>query len=153
MSNSVLAPRRLNARASTGTPTFCSLTSKVDRLLHELGDGYGPQLEVHRALIREAVIAHGGVEFGTGGDALFSVFESPTGALVAATEAQRALGAHDWPAGTSLRVRMALHTGEATVVDGDYVGLPLHVVARLCAAGHGGQVLVSAATPTRDLGR
>ena len=65
---------------------------------------------------------------------------------MAATEAQRALGAHDWPAGTSLRVRMALHTGEATVVDGDYVGLPLHVVARLCAAGHGGQVLVSAAT-------
>ena len=74
------------------------------------------------------------------------VFESPAGALVAATEAQRALGAHDWPDGHSLRVRMALHTGEATVVDGDYVGLPLHVVARLCAAGHGGQVLVSAAT-------
>src|SRR5207237_582678 len=83
--------------------------------------------------------AHGGIEFGTGGDALFVVFESPTGAVAAAMAAQEALAAYAWPGGVTLRARMALHTGEARVIDGDYVGVPLHVVARLCAAGHGGQ--------------
>jgi predicted ATPase/class 3 adenylate cyclase len=130
-----------------GTLTF--LFTDVEgstRLLHELGDAYGGLLETHRRLIREAVAAQGGVEFGTGGDALFVAFQSPMGAVAAAAAAQQALALFDWPAGARFRVRMALHTGEASVVDGDYVGVALHVVARLCAAGHGGQVLVSGAT-------
>jgi predicted ATPase/class 3 adenylate cyclase len=133
----------------TGTLTF--LFTDVEgstRLLHELGDAYGPLLEVHRLLIRDAVAAHDGIEFGTGGDALFVVFQSPTAAVAAAAAAQTALDGYDWPDGAALRVRMAVHTGEARIVDGDYVGVPLHVVARLCAAGHGGQVLISDATCT-----
>ena len=131
----------------TGTLTF--LFTDVEgstRLLNELGDAYGELLEQHRKLIREAISAHGGVEFGTGGDALFVVFESATGAVAAAADAQRRLEAHEWTDGAAPRVRMAVHTGEARLVDGDYIGLPLHVVARLCAAGHGGQVLVSGTT-------
>jgi predicted ATPase/class 3 adenylate cyclase len=135
----------VNLPAGTLTFLFTDLEGST-RLLHELGDSYGSVLEVHRSLIRRAVDAHGGIEFGTGGDALFVVFESPVGAVAAATAAQEALTAYAWPDGVTLRVRMALHTGEARVVDGDYVGMPLHVVARLCSAGHGGQVLVSETT-------
>jgi predicted ATPase len=116
------------------------------RLLHELGDRYDELLETHRRLIREAVSAHHGIEFGTGGDALFVVFTAANDAVTAARDAQRALRAFPWPPGARLRVRMALHTGEARVVDDDYVGAPLHVVARMCAAGNGEQILLSDAT-------
>ena len=131
----------------TGTLTFLFTDLEGStRLLHEFGDAYASLLEIHRGLIRAAVDARGGLEFGTGGDALFVVFDSAESAVAAATEAQHALASYPWPAGVSLRVRMALHTGEARVVDGDYVGVPLHVVARLCSAGHGGQILVSETT-------
>ena len=131
----------------TGTLTFLFTDLEGStRLLHEFGDAYAPLLETHRGLIRAAIAARGGLEFGTGGDALFVVFDSAESAVAAATEAQHALASYPWPAGVTLRVRMALHTGEARVVDGDYVGVPLHVVARLCSAGHGGQILVSETT-------
>jgi predicted ATPase/class 3 adenylate cyclase len=131
----------------TGTLTFLFTDLEGStRLLSELGDAYGELLEAHRRLIRDAVAAHGGVEFGTGGDALFVVFESCHEAVAAAAEAQRAMGSYPWPELAPLKVRMALHTGEAQVIDDDYVGVALHVVARLCAAGHGGQVLLSDTT-------
>ncbi len=81
--------------------------------------------------------------FGTEGDALFCVFDSPAAAVVAAATAQRALAGHEWPADSEIRVRMGIHTGEAIATGDDYVGLTLHEVARLMSAGHGGQVLVS----------
>jgi predicted ATPase/class 3 adenylate cyclase len=115
------------------------------RLLHEFPDSYASLLETHRRLIRDAVGKCGGIEFGTGGDALFIVFDSAPAAVACAIRAQRALQTYAWPV-PALRVRMALHTGEARVVDDDYVGLALHVVARLCNAGHGGQVLLSPVT-------
>jgi predicted ATPase/class 3 adenylate cyclase len=132
----------------TGTLTFLFTDLEGStRLLHDLGDeAYGELLEAHRRLLRAAFAARDGVEFGTGGDALFVVFPSAAQAVAAAVDGQRELAGHAWPVGAPVRVRMALHTGEPRVVDGDYVGVPLHVVARLCSAAHGGQVLMSDAT-------
>ncbi len=122
------------------------------KLLHELGDGYGPALAEHRRVVRAACAAHDGVEVDTQGDAFFVAFARATDAVAAASQAQRALA--DGP----IRVRMGLHTGEPRVTDEGYVGLDVHKGARIAAVGHGGQVLLSQATraladaPARDLG-
>ena len=116
------------------------------RLLEALGDRYDEALAVHRAILAEAIENHGGTVFGTEGDAVFAAFTGAGEAVGAAREAQRALTAHPWPAGAEVRVRMAVHTGDARLVGGDYVGLSLHVAARVCAAGHGRQLLVTAVT-------
>jgi predicted ATPase len=86
------------------------------------------------------------VEVSTEGDSFFVVFPSPVGAVGAAVAAQRRLAAHDWPAGWPVRVRMGLHTGEGVLGGDNYVGLDVNRGARIAAAGHGGQVLVSEAT-------
>ncbi len=116
------------------------------RLLQRMAERYATVLAEHRDLIGSAVDQHGGRVFGSEGDALFCVFETASGALSAAAQAQLALAAHEWPADGEVRVRMAVHSGEALAVDGDFVGLALHQVARITSAGHGGQVLVSEAT-------
>jgi TolB-like protein/class 3 adenylate cyclase len=105
----------------------------------------------HDALLRNAVRSHRGHVFKTMGDAFCAAFHTAPDALGAALEAQRALHVEPWPDGARLRVRMALHSGAAEVRDGDYFGAPLNRVARLLAAGHGGQTLVSEAT--HDLSR
>ena len=144
----------------TGTVTF--LFTDIEgstRLLHSLGERYDEVLAVHRSLLLGAIERHGGAVFGTEGDAVFAVFTRAGDAVAAAAEAQRALAAHQWPDDGVIRVRMGVHTGDARLVDGDYVGLALHVTARVCSAGHGGQVLVTGATrglapdgEMRDLG-
>jgi predicted ATPase len=135
----------------TGTVTF--LFTDIEgstRLLDELGArAYADVLADHHRLIREAAGRRGGTELGTQGDALFIVFARPSSALEAAREAQAAL---DVP------VRMGIHTGEAELTEEGYVGVDVHRAARICAAGHGGQVLLSEATARlvrdelRDLG-
>jgi predicted ATPase len=128
----------------TGTVTF--LFTDVEgstRLLQELGDEYASVLEEHRRVLRDAFERHGGVEVDTQGDAFFVAFTKATAALAAAADARDAL------ANGPVRVRMGLHTGEPTVTDGGYVGIDVHRAARIAAAGHGGQILVSQAT--RDL--
>jgi class 3 adenylate cyclase len=126
----------------TGTLTF--LFTDVEgstRTLAEIGaDRYAAALNEHQRLIRETIAAYGGVEVDTQGDAFFCVFMSARDAVACAQDAQRRL------ASTPIRVRMGLHTGEALVADGHYVGLDVHRTARVAAAGHGGQVLLSAAT-------
>jgi predicted ATPase/class 3 adenylate cyclase len=131
----------------TGTVTllFTDIEGST-RMLRSLGDDYGAVLRAHRTILRTAVQRHGGVEFGTEGDACFCAFPGADGALAAAAEAQHALAAADWPGGAAPRVRMGVHTGAPVVVDGDYVGLDVHRVARICSAAHGGQVLVSEST-------
>jgi predicted ATPase/class 3 adenylate cyclase len=119
------------------------------RLLQALGAGYGAVLGRHRAILREAFAGHGGHEFGSEGDALFAAFAAPGDALAAAADAQRGLAAAAWPGGVSVLVRMGVHTGSPMVVDDDYVGLDVHRAARICSAGHGGQVLAS--DTTREL--
>jgi len=126
----------------TGTVTF--LFTDVEgstKLLHELGpEGYAEALAEHRRVVREAFATHGGVEVDTQGDAFFVAFPTVDGALAAAAAAREALA--DGP----IRVRMGIHTGAPHLGQEGYVGADVHRAARIAAAGHGGQVLVSAAT-------
>jgi predicted ATPase len=103
----------------------------------------------HDRLLDEVVVAHGGYVFKRVGDAVHATFETAPAALAAAVAGQRALRAEPWGEVGTISVRMALHTGAAEERDGDYFGPPLNRVARLLAAGHGGQILLS--EPTYDL--
>jgi len=128
----------------TGTVTF--LFTDIEgstRLLSEMGAQYATVLAEHRHILREAFANHGGVEVDTQGDSFFVAFARSTDAIAAATEAHSALS-HS-PA----RVRMGIHTGEPIATDEGYVGLDVHRAARVCAAGHGGQILLT--QTTRDL--
>ena len=128
----------------TGTVTF--LFSDIEgssRLWERFPVDMGPALARHDALLRGQIETSGGFVFKTVGDAFCAAFPNPTTALDAAISAQRSLFAVDWGATGPLRVRMGLHTGPAEFRDGDYFGGTLNRVARICAAGHGGQVLVS----------
>src|SRR5439155_22176226 len=100
-------------------------------------------LAEHHRLLREAFAEHSGHEVDTQGDAFFVAFARAVDAVAAAVAAQRALAAHPWPNGESVRVRMGLHTGEPALAGGGYVGLACHRTARLCTAGHGGQAPLS----------
>lgn len=116
------------------------------QLFNRLGDDYVGLLATHNSLLREAVTRHGGVEVGTEGDSLFVAFADAHEALEACLEAQQALASSPWPPGVEVRVRMGVHTGDATPVGHDYVALAVHQVARISAGAHGGQVVVSEAT-------
>jgi DNA-binding NarL/FixJ family response regulator/class 3 adenylate cyclase len=130
-----------------GTVTL--LFTDVERstqLVHQLGDAYAGVLADHRRLVREAVAACGGYEVDSRGDEFFLAFPTAAEAVDAAVSLQQTLASHDWPPGTQVRVRMGLHTGRPTLRDGAYFGMDVHRAARICQAGHGGQVLLSAAT-------
>ena len=113
------------------------------RMLHSLGDRYADVLAAHREILRKAFASHGGVEVDTQGDAFFVAFPSAIGCLRAAVESQRGLESYDWPEGRAVRVRMGMHTGEPTRIGEGYVGMDVHAAARICSAGHGGQILLS----------
>jgi predicted ATPase/class 3 adenylate cyclase len=116
------------------------------RLLQQTGDAYAELLQAHARLLRAAFERHGGVEVSTAGDAFFVAFASASEAVAAAAEGQRALADYGWPENVEIRVRIGIHTGEPQVIGRDYAGLDVHRAARVMAAGHGGQVLLSAAT-------
>ena len=133
----------------TGAVTF--LFTDIEgstRLVKQLRDDYGAVLRDHQRLLREAFDAHRGYEVDTQGDSFFVAFASAREALLAAVEGQLALRSHPWPDGVEIKVRMGLHTGQASAQDGRYTGLAVHRAARIGAAGHGGQILVSQATQT-----
>jgi DNA-binding NarL/FixJ family response regulator/class 3 adenylate cyclase len=133
----------------TGTTTITFLFSDVEgstALLRRLRDSYGAILGEHQRLLREAWEQAGGQELDADGDSFFVAFRRPKQAVDAAVSAQRALAAHDWPEGVELRVRIGIHTGEASVAGDQYVGLAVHRAARICDAGHGGQILLSETT-------
>ena len=141
------------AELPTGTVTF--LFSDIEgstRLAAERPSDWPDLLARHRDLLRAAFGVNGGVEVSTEGDSFFVAFPSATGAVASAADAQRALAAGPWPDGVDVRVRMGVHTGEAAVQDGTYVGLAVHRAARIGQAGHGGQVLLSEATRALVLG-
>ncbi|MBM3450498.1 MAG: hypothetical protein FJX78_05890 [Armatimonadetes bacterium] len=104
------------------------------RLLRDLGEAYAHALSDHRTLCREVFTAHGGVEINTADDAFFVVFRSARAGVAAEAAAKQALFAHAWPAGTSVRVRMGLHRGEARIAGRDYIGLEVHRAAQIGAA-------------------
>jgi predicted ATPase/class 3 adenylate cyclase len=131
----------------TGTVTF--LFTDIEgstRLLQELGEEYRRVQDDHARLLRAAIAEGGGTEIRTEGDAFFAVFPTAAGAVRAAAAAQRALATHAWPHGGPLRVRMGMHTGEGRLGGDDYLGIDVNRAARIAAAGHGGQVLLSEAT-------
>ncbi len=115
-------------------------------LLDRLGDRYGEALSAQRMLLRSTVADCAGREMGTEGDSFFVVFASAADAARCCVAAQRALAGHHWPGGVAVRVRMGLHSGEPVLHEDGYVGLDVHRAARIAAAAHGGQVLLSEAT-------
>jgi predicted ATPase/class 3 adenylate cyclase len=116
------------------------------RLLARLGDQYGELLSIQRSLQRAAYRRHHGVELGTEGDSFFVAFGSAADAVAACAEAQQSLAHQDWPGGAVPRIRMGVHTGEPTRHDDGYIGMDVHRAARIAAAAHGGQVVLSDAT-------
>jgi len=143
---------RRNLPSGTVTFLFTDIEGS-SKLLHDLGaEAYAEALAEHRRLLREAFARHGGVEVDTQGDAFFVAFPTAFGALEAAREAQEAL------APGPIRVRMGLHTGTPHLTEEGYVGQDVNKGARIAAAGHGGQVLLSNKTrefahvPVTDLG-
>jgi predicted ATPase/class 3 adenylate cyclase len=123
------------------------------RLVHELGSGFKPLLERHHAILRQAIADNRGVEVSTEGDAFFAVFQSALDAVGAAVRGQRMLAAETWPNRVSVLVRMGLHTGEAVLGGDNYLGVDVHRTARIAAAAHGGQVLLSETTRALVHGR
>jgi class 3 adenylate cyclase len=93
--------------------------------------------------LRTAFDCWHGCEVDTQGDAFFVAFSRATDAISAAAQAQICLAGQAWPEGSKIKVRMGLHTGEATVTTEGYVGMDVHRAARICSAGHGGQILAS----------
>ena len=137
----------------TGIVTF--LLTDVEGstgLLNRLGDRYAALLADVRAVIRGCVHRAGGREVDARADEFFAVFVRASDALAAALGIERGLRSRAWPEDVGVRVRAGIHSGRPTLTDAGYVGLAVHTVARLCSAGHGGQILLSAAA--RDaLGR
>jgi predicted ATPase/class 3 adenylate cyclase len=122
-------------------------------LLRRVGEGaYAQVLAAHHSVIRSGLAVRGGREVDTQGDAFFAVFPSPSACVAAVLEMQQDLQAHAWPSGERVRVRMGVHTGEASRSAAGLVGLDVHRAARVAAVGYGGQVLVSetAAALVRD---
>jgi predicted ATPase/class 3 adenylate cyclase len=149
------------AEPPSGTVTL--LFSDIEgstRLLKRAGEAYAQLLAEHRRLLREAFEGHGGHVIESEGDAFYVAFSSANDAALAATAAQQALAEHDWASEHEIRVRMGMHTGEPEAIEGRYVGLDVHHAARVMAAGHGGQVILSESTrvllderiAVRDLG-
>ena len=148
-----------------GTLTF--LFSDIEgstRHLQDLGPAWTGALDDHHSLMREAIAEHGGTEVVNEGDSFFAVFPTAADAVMAALAAQRSSAPILGPGGAAVRVRMGLHTGSATIAGGSYAGLDVNRAARIMAAAHGGQVLLSEVTralaatalgeglTTRDLG-
>jgi class 3 adenylate cyclase len=127
-----------------GTVTF--LFTDVEgstKLLGTLGATYRDVMHEHRRLLTEGVEGAGGIVYGFFGDAVSAVFGTAADAVEAATTSQRAFAAASWPESAEIRIRIGIHTGDAIVESDEYLGLDVHRTARICAAAHGGQVLLS----------
>ena len=144
----------------TGTVTFllCDVEGST-ALVHSAGTDYPELIRITRVVLRDSVARHGGTEIDAHGDELFAVFADAESAAAAAVSGQRSLIEQEWPGGHEVRMRMGLHSGHAIVTEDGYTGVAVHRAARVGAAGHGGQILVSettaAALPAsqlRDLG-
>ena len=143
----------IRARASIvaglprGTVTF--LLTDIEgstRLLQRLGDAYAALLRDVRTLIRTSVRRSDGHEVDAHADEFFAVFRQPARALDAALAIQRSLRKRSWPDRVEVRVRIGIHTGRPTLTETGYVGIAVHTAARICGAGHGGQILLSSTT-------
>jgi class 3 adenylate cyclase len=130
-----------------GNVTFlmCDLEGST-QLVAALGDEYGPVRAELRRIVRSAVRRANGREVDARADEYFAVFGAAGAALTGAIEAQQAIERHSWREGVAPRLRMGLHSGRPTLTNSGYIGLSVHTVARVCAVGHGGQILLTQAT-------
>ena len=138
---------RSRADLPTGVVTF--LFTDIEgstRLVQAPGDRFAELLDAHHSILRQAITDHRGVAVSTEGDAFFAAFAAPADAIAAAVQAQQTLAITPWPDGTSVRVRMGMHTGQGLRGGDNYVGLDVHRAARIAGAAHGGQVVVSEQT-------
>jgi class 3 adenylate cyclase len=129
-----------------GTVTF--LLTDIEgstRLLERLGDDYTGLLRDVRTAIRTSVRAASGFEVDARADEFFAVFRRSTQALDAALAIHRGLREKSWPQKADVRVRIGMHTGRPTLTDTGYVGIAVHIAARVAYASHGGQILLSSA--------
>jgi len=131
--------------AGTVTFLFTDIEGST-RLLHKLGEDYGRLVSQHRRVMRETATEAGGSEIDVQGDAFFFGFTRARDAAAGAIETQRRLVAEEWPNGVEVKVRMGVHTGEPTLGEEGYLGLDVVRGARIAAAAHGGQILVSETT-------
>lgn len=137
---------RVEIPSGTVTFLFTDIEGSTKLLEHLRGD-YATLLAEHYEILRAAFAKWNGHEIGTQGDSFFITFPRATDAVACVIEAQRALATHPWTQGVTVRVRMGLHTGEPIVVThSNYVGMDVHLAARIAAVGCGGQVLVSQTT-------
>lgn len=135
----------MNLPTGTVTLLFTDIEGST-RLVQQFGEDYAAIQTRHDAIMRQAWATHQGAVANTEGDAFFVAFANPLDAVRAAIAAQQALAAEPWPDGASVRVRMGLHTGQPQLGGDNYVGIDVHRAARIAAAGHGGQVLLSEST-------
>jgi class 3 adenylate cyclase len=130
----------------TGNVTFLMTDIEGSTgLLQRLGDRYAAVLAEVRVIIRGAVRRAGGREVDARADEFLTVFERAPAALAAALDIERGVQGRAWPNDAAVRIRIGIHSGRPTLTDAGYVGLAVHTVARICSAGHGGQILLSAA--------
>ncbi len=132
---------------SQGTVTF--LFTDIEgstTLVAALKDRWPAVVDDHNRLLRQAFRAHEGSEIDVAGDGFFYSFASARSALEATLEAQRSVATHTWPDDVRILVRMGIHTGEPQTAAAGYVGIDVHRAARIAAAGHGGQILISQTT-------
>ena len=144
-----LQPQR---RLPTGQLTF--LLTDIEgstELLRRLGDQYSPLLADIRRRVSAAVRQAGGHVVSARGDDVFAVFERAPAALEGALAIQRGMQAGPWPGGADVRLRVGLHRGRPELTETGYVGLSVHAAARICFAGHGGQIVMSSAVRTEVL--
>jgi class 3 adenylate cyclase len=131
----------------SGTVTFVFTDIEGSTgLLKGLGERYRDVLTGHRRIVRAAFEAANGIEIDTQGDAFFFAFPRARDAVGAAVEVQREHASTDWPDGSTVRVRIGLHTGEPAVDEEGYLGLDVVRAARICSAAAGGQILLSEST-------
>ena len=151
------SPRSLDPDGGLPPGSMTFLFTDIEgssRLEQRVGTaGYAGLRARHRTILRAALSAHGGSERGTEGDSFFVVFRDPTDALAAAIDAQRALAGEPWPTEAPIRVRIGIHAGPVFMSDDDYVGIDINRAARIEAAAHGGQVVVSEAVRAALEGR
>jgi predicted ATPase/class 3 adenylate cyclase len=143
----VPAPDSRSRALPTGTVTllFADVEGST-RLLNLLGERFGPARARMRELVREAANAHDGAEVDWAGDGVFMAFPRARDALAAAAQIHRSLAAEPWSDDEAHRLRIGLHTGEPELGEEGYVGIDVVIAARICAASHGEQVVVSQAT-------
>lgn len=140
-----MTPNGSSAPGGVVTFVFTDIEGST-RLFHRLGQQYVRLIDRHNELLREVWGEFAGYEVSTEGDSFFVAFSKADSAVMACAESQRRLMAEPWPEGAAVRVRMGVHTGLASMHEGDYVSLAVHQAARLMSAAHGEQVLVSATT-------